>query len=239
MTEQGDPRTHRQAYLGHPVTQRRKKLAPDPDVRRAIVAAASKSVREQGVRGLSVAAVLEQAQLSTRAFYRHFESKDELVAAVFLDITRAEVLRLREKMAAAATPVEAVAAWIDGRLDLAFDEDIKAELRQVSLEAQSKVFSSPDMVSPAYGAILQPLIQQLQRGLELGVFRDIVPMTAAKSIHGVVWAGTQRQWAINHWNRDEVRERALRFCLRGLGVAAETIEQITAGNAPVGQARPE
>lgn len=203
-------------------------------MRRAIVDAASRSVREQGVRGLSVAAVLERAQLSTRAFYRHFDSKDQLVAAVFLEMTRSEVGRLRARMAEASDPIEAVAAWIDGRLDLAFDEDIKAELRQVSLEAQSKAFSSPEMVAPAYGAILQPLVEQLQRGLEMGVFQDIVPMTAAKSIHGVVWAGTQRQWATNHWDRDEVRDRALRFCLRGLGVAPQTIEQITADGATAG-----
>jgi AcrR family transcriptional regulator len=226
MTEQGDPLARRQQYVSHPVRPRRKKLAPDPDVRRAIVDAASKSVREQGVRGLSVAAVLERAQLSTRAFYRHFDSKDQLVAAVFLEMTRTEALRLRTKMAEATDPIQAVAAWIDGRLDLAFDEDIKLELRQVSLEAQSKVFSSPDMVTPGYGAILEPLIEQLQRGLELGVFKDIVPLIAAKSIHGVVWAGTQRQWAINRWHRDEVRERAVRFCLRGLGVAPHTIEQV-------------
>lgn len=235
MTEQGDPLARRQQYVSHPVTPGRNKLAPDPDLRRAIVDAASKSVREQGVRGLSVAAVLDAARLSTRAFYRHFESKDQLIAAVFLEMTRVEVLRLREKVAAAATPVEAVAAWIDGRLDLAFDEDIMAELRQVSLvslKAESKVFSSPEMVSPAYSAILEPLIEQLERGLELGVFKDIVPVTEAKSIHGVVWADTQRQRATHHWDRDEVRERALRFCLRGLGVAPETIEQITAGNAP-------
>ena len=199
-----------------------------------IVGAASKSVREHGVRGLSVAAVLERARLSTRAFYRHFDSKDQLVAAVFLELTRAEVLRLRTKISEATNPVEAVAAWIDGRLDLAFDEDIKADLRQVSLEAQSKAFSSPDMVTPAYGAILEPLIEQLQRGLELGVFKDIVPATAAKSIHGVVWAGTQRQWAMNHWDRDEVRERAVRFCLRGLGVAPQTIEQVTADDEAAG-----
>ncbi len=226
MTEQGDPLTHRHAYVSHPGMPRRRKLAPDPDVRRAIVAAASKSVREQGVRGLNVAAVLEQAQLSTRAFYRHFESKDQLVAAVFVEMTRAEVLRLREKMKAAATPVEAVAAWIDGRLDIAFDENIKAELRQ---------FSTPEAVSLPYSAILEPLIEQLQRGLELGVFSDIVPLTAAKSIHGVVGAGTQLQWATTRWDRDEVRARALRFCLRGLGVAEETIEQITAGG---GRSRP-
>jgi AcrR family transcriptional regulator len=234
MTEQGDPLARRRPYVSHQITARRKKLAPDPDVRRAIVDAASKSVREQGVRGLSVAAVLERARLSTRAFYRHFDSKDQLVAAVFLEMTRTEVLRLRIKMSEAANPVEAVAAWIDGRLDLAFDEDIKAQLRQVTLEAQSKVFSSPDMVTPAYGAILEPLIEQLQRGLELGMFKDIVPATAAKSIHGVVWAGTQRQWAVNHWDRDEVRERAVRFCLRGLGVAPHTIEQVTADEEAAG-----
>ena len=160
MTEQGDPLARRQQYISYPITTRRKKLAPDPDVRRAIVDAASKSVREHGVRGLSVAAVLERARLSTRAFYRHFDSKDQLVAAVFLELTRAEVLRLRTKISEATNPVEAVAAWIDGRLKLAFDEDIKAELRQVSLEAQSKAFSSRDMVTPAYGAILEPLIEQ-------------------------------------------------------------------------------
>jgi AcrR family transcriptional regulator len=222
--EQGDPLKHRHAYVSRAGMPRRKKLDPDPDVRRAIVAAASKSVREQGVRGLNVATVLERAQLSTRAFYRHFESKDQLVAAVFVEIIRAEVRRLREKMTAAATPVEAVAAWIDGRLDIALDEE---------------EFFSPEMVSPSYGAILEPLIEQLHRGLEQGVFRDIVPATAAKSIHGVVWAGTQRQWAINHWDREEVRERALRFCLRGLGVAKETIDQVAAGDEPVGLAWPD
>ncbi|MCV7444254.1 TetR family transcriptional regulator [Mycobacterium paraense] len=230
MTGQGDPAARPQQYVGHTVTPRRKKLAPDPDVRRAIVDAASKSVREQGVRGLSVATVLERARLSTRAFYRHFDSKDQLVAAVFLEMTRSEVQRLKTRMSEATDPVEAVAAWIDGRLDLAFDEEIKAELRQVSLEAQSKSFSVPDTVAPAYGAILEPLVEQLQRGLELGVFKDIIPATAAKSIHGVVWAGTQRQWATNHWDRNEVRERAVRFCLRGLGVAPHTIEELIAGD---------
>ena len=228
MTQPGEPLARREVYVSRQVTRRRNKLAPDPDVRRAIVAAASNSVREQGVRGLSIAAVLDHAQLSTRAFYRHFESKDELVAAVFVEMSRVEVLRLRQKMEAAATPVEAVAAWIDGRLDLAFDENVKLEQRQVSIEAQSKMISSPDLVSPAYTAILEPLVEQLQRGLELGAFQDIVPATAAKSIHGVVWGATQRQWATGNWERSDVRERTLRFCLRGLGVAPETIAQIVA-----------
>jgi AcrR family transcriptional regulator len=216
--------------MSTPVTRRRSKLAPDPEVRRAILAAASKSVREQGVQGLSIAAVLDRAQLSTRAFYRHFESKDQLVTAVFSELAHIEMLRLRGKMAKAANPVEAVAAWIDGRLDLAFDENIKSQLRVLSLQAQSQMFASPRLVQSAYAAMLEPLVEQLQRGLDDGVFAEIDPATAAQSVQGVVWAVTERQWATGACERADVRERALRFCMRGLGLAPETIARVVAGH---------
>jgi AcrR family transcriptional regulator len=213
--------------------KRRNKLAPDPDVRWAIVDAASRSIHDQGVRGLNIAAVLERAQLSTRAFYRHFESKDQLVAAVFREVARGETHRLRRKMANTAGPVGAVAAWIDGRLDLVFDENTELSLRRHPA-VQSKAHSSSETLSPAHAAILEPLIERLQRGLELGAFKDIVPMTAARSIDGVVWAGAQLQWSTDHCHRSEVRERAVRFCLHGLGVAAEIIEQVVGRDAPAG-----
>jgi AcrR family transcriptional regulator len=216
--------------MTRPVKRRRDKLAPDPDIRRVIVTATSEIVREQGVRGLSVAAVLERAELSTRAFYRHFGSKDELVAAVFHEMAYAEERRLRRRMAKAATPVEAVAAWIDGRLDLAFDEKIKSDLRRLSLEAQSQMFAAPELIQPAYEEMLKPLIEQLHRGLILGVFHDIDPVTDAQAIQGVVWASTERQWAAGDCQRAEVRQRAVRFCLRGLGVTSETIAEIAARN---------
>ena len=214
--------------MTRPATRRRNKLPPDPDVRTVILTAAAKSVREQGVRGLSIASVLERAQLSTRAFYRHFESKDELVAAIFLEMARVEMLRLRRKMAAASTPVEAVAAWIDGRLDLAFDENIKSDLRHLSQEAQSQMFAAPDLIAPAYAQMLEPLIEQLQRGVQQRGFHDIDPVTAAQSIQGVVWASTERQWATGDCERADVRRHVLRFCLRGLGVVPETIAQLSA-----------
>jgi AcrR family transcriptional regulator len=214
-----------------PVTRRRSKLAPDPDTRRAILAAASKSLREHGVQGLSVAAVLRRAELSTRAFYRHFESKDQLVSTVFLEMATTEKRRLRRKMAAADTPVEAVAAWIDGRLDLAFSENIKSDLRRMSLEAQSQSFAAPELIQPAYAEMLEPLIDQIRRGMAEGAFHDVDPMSVAQSIQGVVWASTERQWATGDCERAEVRERTVRFCLRGLGVAAKTVTRVAANHA--------
>ena len=202
---------------GAPRPRRRDKLGPDPAVRREILAAASTALREQGVRGLSIAAVLERARLSTRAFYRHFASKDELVAAVFLQTARIEKRRLRRRMAAATTEIEAVAAWIDGRLDLAFDEDIGLDLRRLSLEAQSQTLASPALIQPAYAEMLVPLIEALQRGLRSGVFRDVEPVSGAQFIHGVVWVGIDRQWTTGEGERDELRQRILHFVLRGLG----------------------
>ena len=90
-----------------------KKLEPDPQVRTAIVSAATELVREAGVGALSVAEVLTRSQLGTRAFYRHFASKDQLVSALFLEMARAEVRRLETSMADSSDAVHAVAAWID------------------------------------------------------------------------------------------------------------------------------
>jgi AcrR family transcriptional regulator len=198
-----------------PRARRRDKLGPDPAVRREILAAASTVLREQGVGGLGIAAVLERAGLSTRAFYRHFGSKEELVAAVFLETARVETRRLRRRMAAATTEIEALAAWVDGRLDLAFDDSIGSDLRRLSLEAQSQ---SPGLVQPAYAEMLKPLRGALQRGLQAGVFHRIDPVTDAQFIHGVVWAGMNEHWATGDCDRSALRERILRFCLGGLGV---------------------
>ncbi len=198
-----------------PRTRRRDKLGPDPAVRREILAAASSVLREQGVGGLGIAAVLERAGLSTRAFYRHFDSKEDLVATVFLESARVETRRLRRRMASATTEIEAVAAWVDGRLDLAFDDSIGSDLRQLSLEAQSQ---SPGLVQPAYTEMLKPLRDALQRGRQAGVFADIDPVADAQFIHGVVWAGINEHWATGDCDPSELRRRILRFCLGGLGV---------------------
>jgi AcrR family transcriptional regulator len=203
----------------------RPKLDPDPEVRAAILAAALAIVRDDGVRALAIAQVLARAQLGTRAFYRHFDSKDQLIAAMFLEIARSEMERLKEKMAG-TDPVRAVAAWIDGRLDLAFDAQIQSDLRWMSLEAQSQMFAAPELVAPAYAEILGPLVDEVERGARLGLFVDVDPAAEALSIHGVVWASVERQWSTGISDLSDIRQRVQRFCLRGLGVAADLIDEV-------------
>lgn len=187
-------------------------------MRRAIVAAASTALREDGVGGISIAAVLHRAGLSTRAFYRHFGSKDELVAAVFLDSARAEAQRLRDRMDSAATEIDAVRAWVDGRLDLAFDDTVRTDLRRLSLEAQAQTSGAPHLVQSAYAEMLLPLREVIESGLRRGMFRGVEPESGAQFIHGVVWAGIDRHWTAGDCEPGDLRDRIVRFCLRGLGV---------------------
>jgi AcrR family transcriptional regulator len=203
----------------------RRKVGPDPRTHAAILAAATEVVRSEGVQALSMARVLSRTQLGTRAFYRHFESKDQLVAAVFLEMAGAEVVRLEQRMSD-CDPVRAVTAWIDGRLDLAFNQQIRSDLRQMSLEAQSQMVAAPELVAPAYREILRPLVEQLTRGKNLGMFAEIDPEGEALSIHGVVWTNIERHWATSQRYPSEIRRRVQSFCLRGLGVAPAAIAAV-------------
>ncbi len=203
----------------------RKKLEPDPQIHTVILSAAAEVVRTEGVQALSIAQLLNRTQLSTRAFYRHFDSKDQLIAAVFLEMARAEVLRLQRRMSK-SEPVRAVAAWIDGRLDLAFNRRVRSDLRQMSLEAQNQMFAAPELVAPAYREVLRPLVEQLTRGKDLGAFGEIDPEGEALSIQGVVWASVERHWATAERKPSEIRARVQRFCLQGLGVAPDVIAAV-------------
>jgi AcrR family transcriptional regulator len=203
----------------------RPKLEPDPQVREAILEAALAIAEEGSVQDLAISQVLARAHLSTRAFYRHFDSKGTLVTAMFAEIAHLDTLRLKQKMSG-EDPVRAVVAWIDGRLDLAFDQQVESDFRQLSIEAHAQLYNSPESITPAYGEILRPLINQIIRGKRLGLFAAEHPFEEAMSIHGVVWAHIERQWATGTCDRSFVRQHVLRFCLRGLGAAADVIDEI-------------
>ncbi|MGZ5363129.1 MAG: TetR/AcrR family transcriptional regulator, partial [Mycobacterium sp.] len=83
--------------------------------RECIIDAAYTCLSEPHSGAISVAAILQRAGVSTRAFYRHFESKDEL----FLAMLRAETDLLAERLDRICAdvpggPVDQVRAWIAG-----------------------------------------------------------------------------------------------------------------------------
>ena len=78
-------------------------------------------LRRNGYANAGITDILGEAKLGTRAFYRHFDSKDELLVSMFTDNATATASRLAERVDAAGSPLDRLQAWIDAILALGDD----------------------------------------------------------------------------------------------------------------------
>ncbi len=78
-----------------------------------------------------VADIVAAAGLSNDAFYRHFASKEALVAAILEDGSARLSSYLDHQMAKGSTPADKVRRFVEGVMSQAADEDIAATTRAV------------------------------------------------------------------------------------------------------------
>ncbi|TMQ90889.1 TetR/AcrR family transcriptional regulator [Actinomadura soli] len=90
--------------------------------RTRIIEAAYRCLADAQGAPVSITEILTAAGLSTRAFYRQFESKDALLLAMFRRDGARVMDELRELAAAAGSPAEALGALIAGMLGITADE---------------------------------------------------------------------------------------------------------------------
>ncbi|MFI0408127.1 TetR/AcrR family transcriptional regulator [Actinomadura sp. 3N508] len=90
--------------------------------RTRIIEAAYRCLAEAQGAPVSITEILTAAGLSTRAFYRQFESKDALLLAMFRRDGGRVMAELRELAASAGSPAEALGALIAGMLGITADE---------------------------------------------------------------------------------------------------------------------
>jgi AcrR family transcriptional regulator len=101
----------------------------DADERAAIIRAAYTCLSAPHSGPVSVAAILDAAGMSTRAFYRHFESKDELFLAMLR--SDADWVARRMRSLVEETPGGSIAeltACVDFLLALAYDPRSRAHI---------------------------------------------------------------------------------------------------------------
>ena len=99
------------------------------DDRGCIIEAAYRCLSEPHTGPIPVAAILQRAGVSTRAFYRHFESKDELFLALLRQESDALADRLdRVADEAPGAPVEQLTAWIGQMFWWMHDAELRMHL---------------------------------------------------------------------------------------------------------------
>jgi AcrR family transcriptional regulator len=184
---------------------------------RALVQAGMAVLRRSSAKALTVADVLEEAGLSTRAFYRHFHSKDELILAVYQHDNRRSIERLRTRIASAASTLDALEQWVQGSLALGFAPRQARRTMTLWREGGRIWAQYPGEYKAIVEGLVEPLTDVLARGRQDGTFPCTDPPLDALTIHAVVWRLIERKLGGDaSLDLASATAYVLRFCLPAL-----------------------
>ena len=159
----------------------------DADERAGIIRAAYACLSSPHTGPVSVAAILEAAGLSTRAFYRHFASKDELFLAMLkqdCDALAAELRTLADDTGGG--PVAQMRAWIDRVVGLAYEPRRRAHAMVLDSD-EVRVAKGYREASAQLRVDREKILADiLRRGRNDGIFPLADPERDAAAIHAVV-----------------------------------------------------
>jgi AcrR family transcriptional regulator len=192
------------------------------DELRILLDAALVVMERNGYTDAAVADILREAGLSTRSFYRHFESKDQLLCALFRREADTAAARLRVKVDAAATPREALDAWIDEILSFGHDRVKAARVSVLGSPGAMKADGYALEMHHASAVLIAPLEELLRLGVADRSFPQADPVADAPLIQSVVWAAAGLHPARDKpSSRAEATRQVRSFCERALGVTPE------------------
>ena len=175
----------------------------------ALLAAARAVIARTG--RARVADIVAEAGLSNDAFYRHFPSKDDLVAALSEDATEQIAASLARRMAGESTAEGAVRCWVLGMLAQA--GGTKAAGNVAVLDASSHLNTA--IATGNHAPVRAPLARLLHEPFaQLGSTQpaldaELVTHAIAGRVAGHLWNGTAPTAA-------EI-ERLTQFCLATAG----------------------
>jgi AcrR family transcriptional regulator len=140
------------------------------------VAARTGSI-EPGVRE-----ILQEAGLSTKAFYRHFRSKDELLLVALDRASNVLVEYLEYRMARAPDPLMKISEWIDGCLRQAVNPSAARRILPWTLGFGRIASLFPEQLERNQNAIMALLEREIRAAVECGLGQSPDPVGDAETI---------------------------------------------------------
>jgi AcrR family transcriptional regulator len=194
-------------------------VTPQPAERTAIIEAAYRALSASGGDSVSVSEILRDAGLSTRAFYRHFDSKDALLLAMFRQETAAMTARLEAAVAAAPSTPDALQVWLDEFLRVASSPRRRQRAMILSSEevtrARGYLAARQDMLLQQERAIAD----LLERGRRDRSFPWADPPADARSVRAAIGQAFDNQMhGVSDVSADEAAAQVTAFVFRAVGV---------------------
>ncbi len=132
----------------------------------------------------SVREILQQAGLSTKAFYRHFRSKDELLLVALEQGSRRIAEYLQHRMAAQPEPMARIGAWIEGLVRQAMDPEAARKTLPWSLGFGRLALLFPEEFKRTQALLISPLERQIRLATKSGALHSPDPARDAWVIFG-------------------------------------------------------
>ena len=132
--------------------------------------------------------IAKRAKIGPGTLYRHFPTRDELLATVY--ITEVEKLAAaQKKFSAELPPIEALRAWL-----LVFIDYIAA--KKIIAPALNAMAGGPSRVFQQSGQVMEEAANSLAgRAVASGDLRpDVDPMDLLRAIYGLSTAGSAQDW---------------------------------------------
>ena len=188
------------------------------DDRGCIIDAAYTCLSEPHSGPIPVAAILQRAGVSTRAFYRHFESKDELFLALLRQESGALAARLdRIVDEGPSNPVEQLKAWIHGMFGWMHDAEMRMHLTVIDSEEVRAAKGYRETRERAHALRERSLVEILRRGRADGSFPHADPEHDAVAISAVISREMVDQSPGDEARLQRSLDWVLEFALRALG----------------------
>jgi AcrR family transcriptional regulator len=190
----------------------------DADERGRIIGAAYACLSAPHSGPVPIAAILERAGVSTRAFYRHFESKDALFIAMLQHESDALVARMaRIPETTSGGPVAELRSWIGLMFALA-DDPRRATKMDVLDSDEVRVAKGYREVRDRIRSDRErSLIDILDRGMRDGTFPATEPSADAAAISGAVSRVLAGMALPEAPSSDQAIAAVMSFALRALG----------------------
>jgi AcrR family transcriptional regulator len=174
----------------------------------------------------SVHDILREAGLSTRAFYRHFPSKDDLVLFMYRADSALMTARLTDAVARTTTPVEAIDAWVTEYLGVAYNPRRAAKGRVLASHEAAMATGFAEVCAHE-GAIHRQILQTaLEAGLRDGSLPYSEPEEDAYALHALAsnYVGA-RLFGTHTVSFERARNHTVGLFLRSLGPPAASSEK--------------
>jgi len=167
---------------------------------------------------LQVTEILANTGLSTRAFYRHFKTRDELLLVMFRRDRDLVLGQLRTAAAEAENPVAALRLWVTLMFALLAEPRRKRRILTFTSEEMQRTRGYAQELGRFATAEEALLAQIISDGRFRGYFPDADPGPDARSIRAVIEAGFgEHAHQRTGGSPEETAEQILAFVLRALG----------------------